>query len=68
MTDPHAELAAVLAAMPAVTARLLADHRDDGRGRCTGCTTPGTGTPRAEWPCTLYRLAREAQRIAEGQQ
>ncbi|HVG68680.1 MAG TPA: hypothetical protein VM785_10820, partial [Gaiellales bacterium] len=34
-----------LAWLPETTRRLLAVHVSDGRGRCRGCTTPGTGMP-----------------------
>jgi hypothetical protein len=62
-TDPHvswAALVATVAAMPEVAARLLADHVDDGAGRCRGCTRGGCGTPSARFPCTLSALAAQA--------
>ncbi|MDQ4116147.1 MAG: hypothetical protein M3235_04215 [Actinomycetota bacterium] len=65
---PDAErptLAGTLAEMPDLLARLLADHRDDGRGRCTGCRTPGYGTPGDHWPCSPARLALAARLILE---
>jgi hypothetical protein len=52
-----------LATMEDVVARLLIEHVRDDTGRCTGCTTPGRGTPSLRWPCALYTLARNAQRI-----
>jgi hypothetical protein len=58
-------LVSTLAQMPDLLARLQADHRDDGRGRCTGCRTPGYGTPGEHWPCTPARLARAAQAIVD---
>jgi hypothetical protein len=62
-TDPYVTwpaLVAAVAAMPEVAARLLADHVDDGTGRCRGCTRGGCGTPSARFPCTLSALAAEA--------
>lgn len=44
--------------------RLLAIHTHDGRGRCRGCTTPGTGTPEADWPCSLHFIASQAAAVA----
>lgn len=58
-------LVSTLAEMPELLAQLLAEHRDDGRGRCTGCRTPGYGTPGEHWPCAPARLALAAQRLAE---
>ncbi|TCK24995.1 hypothetical protein [Pseudonocardia endophytica] len=60
-------LVSTLAEMPDLLARLQADHRDDGRGLCTGCRTPGYGTPGERWPCTPARLARAAQEILDRQ-
>ncbi|MGI5129083.1 hypothetical protein ACQEVB_19920 [Pseudonocardia sp. CA-107938] len=54
------ELAEALAAQPEVVARLLADHVPDEKGRCRGCTRPGTGTPMGWWPCTLSVAADAA--------
>jgi len=62
-SDPQvswAALVATVAAMPEVAARLLADHVDDGTGRCRGCTRGGCGTPSARFPCTLSALAAQA--------
>lgn len=68
-TDPAdraGALARELSRWPDLVARLLAEHRDDGNGRCTGCRVPGYGLPGAErWPCAVARLAREAQQLAE---
>lgn len=58
-------LVELLAGMPDVVARLLAEHRPDARARCRACRTPGTGTPGAPWPCTLARLARAAQALTD---
>lgn len=63
--DRFHALATTLAAMPDLWRALLAEHRDDGHGRCTGCTVAGTGRPGEHWPCNLTLLAREARRVAE---
>jgi hypothetical protein len=55
------ELARALAAQPDVVARLLTDHVPDDKGRCRGCTRPGTGTPMDYWPCTLSTAADAAR-------
>jgi hypothetical protein len=53
-----------LATMEDAVTRLLMWHvPDPDTGRCTGCTTPGRGTPHLRWPCALWTLARSAQRI-----
>jgi hypothetical protein len=54
MTD---ELAAALASLPGTAERLLADHVDDGRGRCRRCTIGGQAGHHL-WPCRLHDLAR----------
>jgi len=50
-------------AQPGGVERLLAEHRPDGHGLCCGCTTPGTGVPHAEWPCSVAKLAQAAARL-----
>ena len=39
--------------------RLLAEHHDDGRGRCAVCST-GAQTGRVRWPCSIAAAARAA--------
>lgn len=59
------QMARVMAASPQLCRELLRRHRPDPSGRrCLGCTTGGTGTPAASWPCALYELADRAQKIA----
>lgn len=60
--DEWTDLVTVLAAMPDVWRRLLAEHVPDGHGRCCGCTVPGHGIPGASWPCSLHLLAARAER------
>lgn len=50
---------------PVLRARLLAEHTDDGAGRCRGCRVPGHGTPSGQWPCLLATLAHEAELRAD---
>ncbi len=52
-----------LARLPETTRRLLAVHVPDERGRCRGCTAPGTGMPGAAWPCVLHFYASAAEEI-----
>lgn len=52
-----------LAQLPEVVQRLLVLHVPDENRRCRACTQPGTGTPRAPWPCALHFYASAAQEI-----
>jgi hypothetical protein len=65
-TEPS-PIAAQLALMPAVVARLLAEHVPDSRGRCQGCGMPGTGSPYLAWPCALWLVADAARRLCDRQ-
>ena len=52
-------MAAVMADMPEVWRRLLTAHVPDRLERCTSCrNSSGSGE---RWPCSLYRIADEAQ-------
>jgi hypothetical protein len=42
--------------------RVLRTHVVDGHGRCRGCRSQ-VG-PGERWPCTIYRAAAQARRIA----
>ena len=56
-------MAEVMAGMPGVWRRLLAAHVPDRFGRCSACrTATGSGE---RWPCSLYRIATQAQRLHE---
>lgn len=59
--DPTPELAVVLAANPVVVAALLAEHVDDGAGRCVACRSQVTGA--LAWPCALAAAAGAARRL-----
>lgn len=56
-----------LATMPELCHRLLERHTADGSGRCRGCTSAGTGSPAAVWPCALRILAQQARRCHHDQ-
>jgi hypothetical protein len=59
----------VLGQMPGLWARLLAEHIPDRTGnRCRVCTTAGTGSPDAAWPCRIRDIAEAARtrHTAEG--
>jgi hypothetical protein len=52
----------VLYAMPALWGRLLTEHTPDPTGRrCQACTTAGTGSPGAAWPCRIRDAAESAR-------
>jgi hypothetical protein len=56
-------MADVMADMPEVWRRLLAAHLPDRLGRCAACrTASGSGE---RWPCSLHRIASDAQRLHE---
>ena len=57
-------MATILAGMPELRRRFLDEHAPDPRGRCRECRNGSS--PEREWPCLPYRIACEAQRIAEG--
>jgi hypothetical protein len=57
-------IAAVLSEMPHSMQKLSATHRPDEHGLCLACTTPGRGTPREKWPCSLAALVATARRLA----
>jgi hypothetical protein len=62
--EPQAEwpFAVELAAMPEVWRALLELHVSGRDGRCRGCHSQVRSAP--HWPCTLYRAAVQARRIA----
>lgn len=52
----------VLYSMPSLWGQLLADHTPDPSGRrCQACTTAGTGSPGASWPCRIRDAAESAR-------
>jgi hypothetical protein len=61
-TEPTG-VAAQLARMPDVIARLLVEHVPDENGRCRGCGLPGTGTPYVPAPCGLWTVAEAARKL-----
>ncbi|MGH3613441.1 MAG: hypothetical protein ACRDRK_12790 [Pseudonocardia sp.] len=63
-TDPIATaVIAFVAEQVGGPERLLAIHVADERARCRGCTTPGTGTPQARWPCVVHFYASQAANV-----
>jgi hypothetical protein len=56
-----AEFAALFRSQPVVIERLLAEHVDDGTGRCQICSS-GPQAARKIWPCALYEYASHAIR------
>lgn len=55
-------LAAALAGQPAAVMRLLAEHVDDGHGRCAVCCRAALGA-RPVWPCALATAAGDAHHL-----
>jgi hypothetical protein len=62
--QPDWPFAVELAAMPEVWSALLQLHVSGRDGRCRGCRSQVGIAP--HWPCTLYRAAAQARRIAAG--
>jgi hypothetical protein len=56
-----AELTMFLMLRPTATKKLLAQHVDDGRGRCTTCSV-GAQQGHHLWPCTIHAAAVRASR------
>jgi hypothetical protein len=57
-----APFADALYPMPELWARLIAEHIPDPTGRrCQACTTAGTGSPGAAWPCHIRDVAEAAR-------
>jgi hypothetical protein len=52
-------LAITFALHPGMAARLLAEHRDDGSGRCRVCSAGPQGI-RQRWPCRIAWYASRA--------
>lgn len=63
MTDAWTSFVEELSNRRDVIEGLMGAHRPDDFGRCIECTTPGRGTPQAEWPCSLWTLADAARQI-----
>lgn len=55
-------LVALIVSQPGMGGRLLAQHADDGRGRCRVCT-PGAQAAHQRWPCSIYGAATEAEEV-----
>jgi hypothetical protein len=46
---------------PLAVRRIVHDHAPDSTGHCSGCRFPTTAAP--VWPCRLWEIATEAERI-----
>lgn len=55
--------ALALAAMPALVARLLEQHRPDPDGFCHVCRYNRAGGVDGEWPCNISSTASAAARV-----
>ena len=58
-------LVQMILGQPGMAARLLAEHVDDGSGRCSGCPVGGQ-RGRHSWPCTLSPGRRGGDEAAAG--
>ena len=56
------EIVEAIAAAPGVVEQLLAEHTDDGTGRCRVCSA-GPQAGRQSWPCRLYDIAEQASKL-----
>jgi hypothetical protein len=56
-------LVVLIRSQPGMAERLLAEHADDGSGRCRSCSN-GAQTGRHRWPCTIYSHAGRAHEQA----
>jgi hypothetical protein len=56
----HELLIIFLIGQPTAVGRLLADHVDDGTGRCRRCGSRAVGD-RVPWPCTIHTAAKTAR-------
>jgi hypothetical protein len=57
-------LVQMILGQPGMAARLIAEHADDGSGRCRGCPVGGQ-RGRHSFPCTIRQAAEEAVATAE---
>ena len=55
-------LVALIVSQPGMSSRLLAQHADDGNGRCRVCTQ-GAQTGHLRWPCTIHVAATQASEV-----
>lgn len=62
MSARDAATAAALEPMEGVWRKLLAEHVEDGHGRCAACRWQTRAADR--WPCNIHLLAAGAQRLA----
>ena len=55
-------LVALIVSQPGMADRLLAEHADDGTGRCRVCSA-GAQAGRQKWPCSIHHRATEASEV-----
>ncbi len=55
-------LVALIRSQPGMAQRLLAEHADDGSGRCRVCSA-GAQAGRYIWPCAIHGYAAEASEV-----
>ncbi|MGI5125377.1 hypothetical protein ACQEVB_01055 [Pseudonocardia sp. CA-107938] len=55
-------LVTLIVSQPGMAGRLIAQHRDDGTGRCTACQL-GAQAGRSRWPCSIYAAAAAAEEV-----
>lgn len=55
-------LVALIVSQPGMAERLLAQHTDDGNGRCRVCTS-GAQAARYPWPCSIHVAAALADEV-----
>ncbi len=58
-------LVQMILGQPGMTERLMAEHADDGTGRCRVCPVGGQ-RGRHSFPCTIRRAAEEAATAQQG--
>ena len=57
-------LVQMILGQPGMAERLIAEHADDGSGRCRVCPVGGQ-RGRHSFPCTIHQAAEEAAAAAE---
>jgi hypothetical protein len=55
-------LVMLIVSQPGMAGRLIAQHRDDGTGRCTTCQI-GAQAGRCRWPCSIFAAASQAEEV-----
>lgn len=53
-------LTALIISQPGMAERLLAEHVDDGAGKCAVCSVGARTPDRYRWPCSIRECASAA--------